>query len=155
MTRFRKLSFKNMSHRRRGSRTDAPPSPGQGSSSDSSRLPPFAGYERLDTGEVVADLATHSQVELTAIESFESSHRDRTAVLNKLRYLRGSEPIAHYDGLDLEALATAIGGADDATLVRMRTYERKFQNRSEVLEPVADALRAHRLAVGSASVGSA
>jgi hypothetical protein len=149
MTRFRKLSFRNMSGSRRGSPNGAPPSKGQGSS-DSSRLPPFAGYERLDPGEVVADLATHSQVELTAIESFESSHRDRTAVLNKLRYLRGSEPIPHYDGLDLEALATAIVDADDATLVRMRTYERKFQNRAEVLEPVADALRAHRLAVGGA-----
>jgi hypothetical protein len=150
MTSFRKLSFKNMSHRHRGSPDDAPASKGQGSSSDRSRLPPFAGYERLDAGEIVADLSTHSQVELTAIERFESSHRDRTAVLNKLRYLRGSEPFPDYDGLDREALATVIGDADGATLVRVRTYERKFQNRTEVLEPVADALRAHRLAVGDA-----
>jgi hypothetical protein len=150
MTSFRKLSFKNMRHRHRGSPDGAPPSKRQGSSSDSSRLPPFAGYERLDGDEIVADLSTHSQVELTAIERFESSHRDRKAVLNKLRYLRGSEPIPDYDGLDSEALSRAIGDADGATLVRVRTYERKFQNRTEVLEPVADALRAHRLAVGNA-----
>jgi hypothetical protein len=148
MTRFRKLSFKNMSHRHRSSPDGAPQ--GQGSSSDSPRLPPFAGYERLDAGEIVADLATHSQVELTAIERFESSHRDRTAVRNKLRYLRGSEPIPYYDGLDCEALATVIGNADEATLVRVRTYERKFQNRAEVLDPLADAMRAHRPAVGNA-----
>ena len=149
LTSFRNLSFKNMSHRHRGSPDGAPVSKGQGSSSDSSRLPPFAGYERLDAGELVADLSTHSQVELTAIETFESSHRHRTAVLNKLRYLRGSEPIPDYDGLDPEALAAVIRNSDDATLVRVRTYERKFQNRAEVLDPVADALRAHRVAVGN------
>jgi hypothetical protein len=150
MTSFRRLSFKTMFHPQRGSPGSPPLSEGHGSSSDQPSLPPFAGYERLDAREIVADLSTHSQVELTAIERFESSHRDRTAVRNKLRYLRGSEPIPDYDGLDPEAIAAAIRDADEATLVRVRIYERKFQNRTEVLDPVADALRAHRQAVGDA-----
>ncbi len=144
MTSFRRVSFRSLLHQR-GSAGATPISRGHRSPSDSP--PPFAGYERLGAGEIIADLAAHSQVELSAIERFESSHRDRTAVRNKLRYLRGSEPIPDYDGLDREALAEAIGAADLATLLRVRTYERKFQNRTEVLDPVAEALRAHRQAI--------
>jgi len=104
----------------------------------------ITGYERLDDHEVVVELSKRSQLELGAIESFERSHRERPAVIDKLRYLRGPEPLPDYDALSTEDVVAAIDSADDATLGRMRVYERKFQRRPDVLGPVADALRARR-----------
>jgi hypothetical protein len=92
----------------------------------------------------VSDLSKHSQVELTEIETFERSHEARPEVLDKLRYLRGPEPLSNYDNLSAEAISAEIGDIDVATLRRIRVYERKFQHRPSVLDPVADALRERR-----------
>ena len=101
---------------------------------------PFAGYERLDTRQVVDGLRDHSQVELEAIEGYERSHKDREPVLDKLRWMRGSEPMPGYDALSREEIATALSGADLATIKGVRRYERKFANRRDVMEGVAGAL---------------
>jgi len=102
---------------------------------------PFAGYDRLDASQVVNVLSDHSQVELEAVESYERSHGGREAVLNKLRYMRGSEPFPTYDALSVEEILVAIEEADLETIDRVRGYERKFANRRRVLEAVA---RVHR-----------
>jgi hypothetical protein len=102
---------------------------------------PFAGYDRLDDKQVVHELRDHSQVELEAVESYERSHQDRPPVLNKLRYMRGSEPFPGYDALSVEEVVTALKEADLATITKVRGYERKFANRRDVLEEVA---RVHR-----------
>lgn len=105
---------------------------------------PLEGFERLNDHEVVSELSKHSQVELEEIETFERSHQDRPVVLDKLRYLRGPEPLSDYDSLSAEAIGAEIGEIDVATLRRIRVYERKFQHRPSVLDPVADALRERR-----------
>ncbi len=102
---------------------------------------PFAGYGRLDDRQVVDGLSDHSQVELEAIESYERSHRNREAVLNKLHYMRGREPLPGYDARSAEEIATALKEADLATVKSVRSYERKFANRRDVLEEVD---RVHR-----------
>ena len=117
----------------------------QGDGQDDGQLP-IAGYSGLDRRELMAELPKHSQVELTAVDAYERSHKNRSAVLDKLRYLRGPEPLSGYDALGdklggkevLEALA----GADLATLhkTQTRTYERKFQHRPDVLNEL-DRLR--------------
>jgi hypothetical protein len=101
---------------------------------------PFAGYDRLDDRQVIDRLSDHSQIELEAVESYERSHEDRKPVLDKLRYLRGSEPLPGYDALSVEEIVTEFKDADLATIKKVRGYERKFANRSEVLEEV---VRAH------------
>jgi hypothetical protein len=98
---------------------------------------PFAGYDRLDDRQVVEGLSDHSQIELEAVESFERSHQNRVPVLDKLRYMRQSEPLAGYDALSVEEIATALQDADLATITKVRGYERKFANRPAVLEEVA------------------
>ena len=98
---------------------------------------PFAGYDRLDDRQVVDGLSDHSQLELEAVESYERSHQDRQQVLNKLRYMRGSEPLPGYDGLSVEEIVSALEDADVATIDKVRGYERKFANRPGVLEEVA------------------
>lgn len=102
---------------------------------------PFAGYDRLDGTQIAKVLSDHSQIELEAVEAYERSHEGREAVLNKLRYMRGSEPFPAYDALTVEEILAALEEADLETIDRVRGYERKFANRPRVLETVA---RVHR-----------
>jgi hypothetical protein len=107
---------------------------------------PFAGYDRLDATQIAKVLSDHSQIELEAVESYERSHRGREVVLNKLRYMRGSEPFPGYDALSVEEILAALEEADLETIGRVRGYERKFANRPRVLRAVA-GVRRSRLAV--------
>jgi hypothetical protein len=99
--------------------------------------PPFAGYDRLDQGQVIDELADHSQIELEAVEGYERSHKRREAVLDKLHWMRGPEPIPGYDALSVEEIVAALADADLATVKKVRAYERKFAHRRDVLEEVA------------------
>jgi uncharacterized protein (DUF433 family) len=98
-------------------------------------------YDRLNTRQVVAQLAQRSQSELASIETHERSHEDRPEVLNKLRYLRGDEPLPDYDTLDAEQISTALDGADLDTAKLVREYERKFKRRSSVIDAVMQATK--------------
>jgi hypothetical protein len=102
--------------------------------------PPFPGYDRLDARKVIDALSDHSQIELEAVEAYERSHKRREPVLDKLRYMRGSEPLPGYDALSVEEIVSALERADPATIQRVRGYERKFAKRPAVLEAV---VRAH------------
>ena len=57
-------------------------------------------------------------------------------MLDKLRYMRGSEPFAGYDALSVEEIVAALEEADLATIKKVRGYERKFANRRDVLDAV-------------------
>jgi hypothetical protein len=107
---------------------------------------PFDGYDRLNAEKVVKGLSDHSQVELEAVESYERSHKDREPVLNKLRYMRGSEPFSGYDALSVDEILAALEEADMETIKKVRAYERKFANRALVLEEVARVHQARRAA---------
>ena len=67
-------------------------------------------------------------------------------VFDKLRYLRGQEPLQDYDALGVKEILAGLEGADSKTLQTTRVYERKFQNRPDVLDEVATALRERRAA---------
>jgi hypothetical protein len=119
-----------------------PESPGGAQADPAADAPlPFAGYDDLDDREVVEGLSDHSQTELEAAESYERCHEDREPVMNKLRYMRGREPLPGYDALGVEEIKAALKEADLATVKKVRGYERKFANRPDVLEEVG---RAHR-----------
>jgi hypothetical protein len=100
-------------------------------------------YAKLNERQAVAELARLNQTELTAIEQFERSHREREPLLNKLRYLRQPEPLPGYDGLEPDGIAEALAEADAETVKAVREYERKFRNRPTV--NVAIAVAIHRL----------
>lgn len=110
------------------------------SETDDSQLP-IPGYDRIKDKDLIAELSKHSQAELAAIETYERSHKERLAVFDKLRYLRGQEPLQRYDALSVKEILAGLEGADTATLQRTRVYERKFQRRPDVLEEVGTALR--------------
>jgi hypothetical protein len=108
-------------------------------SSDSTKSvdPPFAGYDRLNDRELMDQLSHHTQAELEAAENYERAHKNRLPVLDKLRYMRGREPLPGYDAMSVEEIVAALREADLATLNAVRGYERKFGNRPDVLEEVA------------------
>lgn len=99
---------------------------------------PIPGYDQLQDKEISDQLAQRSQVELASIETYERAHANRPAVLNKLRYMRGGEPLPGYDDLTTEQIATELADADARTVRAVRDYERKFQHRRSVLD---EALR--------------
>jgi hypothetical protein len=102
---------------------------------------PIAGYDRLRADRVTEQLHQLSQSELASIEAHERSHQDRQEVLDKLRYLRGSEPLPDYDGLDAGEVSTALKSADLDAITRVREYEMKFQRRDDVLGELARVRR--------------
>ena len=135
-------------------RSTDPPQPPRDTPADSAGEAelPFAGYDRLDDRDVVKGLSKHSQVELDAVESYELSHQKRVPVLDKLRYMRQREPFAGYDALGAAEIVAALKEADMATIKKVRSYERKFANRSAILEEV---VRVHHQLRASQPTGAA
>ena len=105
---------------------------------------PVEGYDRLKPRELKNSFSSHSQDELEDIEHYERANKKRPAILDKLRFMRGRQPLPGYDQLPPEAIGQALSEADMPTIKRIRDYERKFQNRPEVLEEVARLQRLNR-----------
>jgi hypothetical protein len=116
-----------------------------------------AGPDELDGEQLIAQLSDLSQVELTAFEAHERSHRNRSAVLNRLRWLRGSEPLPGYDALESDEIVRGLADADAATVKAVRSYERHHRNRRDVLVGAAGVLPTARPSAGQtrASEGKA
>jgi hypothetical protein len=109
---------------------------------------PISDYDQLGDKEVGDRLSQLSQVELAAVETYERAHGNRPVVLDKLRYMRGSEPLPGYDALTPEQIAAALARADAGTVRAVRDYERKFQHRQSVLDEAARVLPASRASAG-------
>jgi hypothetical protein len=103
---------------------------------------PIPGYSQLKDKQIADRLSQLSQVELATVETYERAHAARPVVLDKLRYMRGSEPLPGYDTLTTEQIAKALAGADAETVRAVRDYERKFQHRQPVLDEAARLLPA-------------
>jgi len=112
---------------------------------------PISGYDRLKAKEVAEQLSQLSQIELAAVEAYERAHEARPVVLDKLRYMRGSEPLPGYDALTSEQIATALVGADAETVKAVRDYEHKFQHRQSVLDEAARVLPGSQASAGEES----
>jgi hypothetical protein len=123
------------------------PGSAEASSADEQRLP-IARYDQLDAKQVVSQLSHLSQVELAAVEAHERSHGDRPAVLNRLRWLRGSEPLPGYDALDSDAIVRALADVDAATVKAVRSYERHHRDRRELRAEAARVLPTARASAG-------
>jgi hypothetical protein len=102
---------------------------------------PIKGYDKLEGRDLYAALRLKSQDELALVDSYERSHQNRAAVLDKLRYLRNDEPLDGYDRLDADGVVAALGGSDMPTLGAVRTYEVKLRDRPQVLSRLAELRR--------------
>jgi hypothetical protein len=111
----------------------------EASSPDEDQLP-ITNYDSLDAKQLRPHLSPLSQVELAAIESYELAHQARPVVLNRLHWLKGSEPVPDYDALGTEEIVRALAEADTETVKAVREYERHHQDRNEVRAEVTRAL---------------
>jgi|1185.fasta_scaffold04632_3 hypothetical protein len=98
---------------------------------------PIDGYDGLDARRLLGQLPSRSQAELASIDSYERSHQDRRAVLDKVRYLRREEPFGGYDRLDADEILAVLADADMRTLAAVRDYEAPRRARADVLARVA------------------
>jgi hypothetical protein len=57
------------------------------------------------------------------VEAYERSHKNRPEVLDKLRYLRTTEPLPGYDALTPAQIAEELAGADAETVKAVRDYD--------------------------------
>ena len=101
---------------------------------------PIPSYDQLKDKEISDQLSQLSQVDLALIETYERENANRPAVLEKLRYMRGSEPLPGYDDLTPDEIAAALAGANAKTVRAVRDYERKFGRRRSVLDEAARVL---------------
>ncbi len=122
----------------RGGASTADPSGAAGPPHDGTL--PFEGYDRLEQNAVAARLRSLSQAEMEAVEDYERAHGARPYVLDKLRYMRTTEPLPGYDKLSPEQIADVLGSADAETVKAIRDYERKFANRLQVMQEAARVL---------------
>jgi len=110
---------------------------------------PIQGYDGLGITELFAELRMRSQADLTEVEAHERSHQDRRPVIDKLRYLRGREPVAGYDEMSPDQILAGYADADIPALHDARGYEQKMRHRPEVLEGLGDLRRARRAGDGT------
>jgi hypothetical protein len=123
------------------------PGPAETTSADEQRLP-IARYDQLDGKQLIPQLSHLSQVELAARDAHERSHRERPVVLNRLGWLRGSDPLPGYDALESDEIVRALAGADAATVRAVRSYERHHRDRREVWAEAARVLPTARASAG-------
>jgi hypothetical protein len=119
-----------------------------GTSSPDEHQLPISGYDGLKDKQIADQLSQLSQEELATVETYERAHEGRPVVLDKLRYMRGSEPLPGYDALTSEQIAEALAGADAETVKAVRDYERKFQHRQSVLDEAARVLPSSEASAG-------
>jgi hypothetical protein len=135
--------LRNRSPREQASAPDS----AEASSADEQRLP-IARYDQVDGKQLIPQLTQLSQVELAAVEAHERSHRERPVVLNRLRWLRGNEPLPGYDALDSDEIVGALADADAATVKAVRSYERHHRDRRDVRAEVARVIRTAQASAG-------
>jgi hypothetical protein len=121
-----------------GASKDPAPTAEEGSAVESDL--PIARFDHTSDKELTDQLSGLSQTQLAEVEEYERSHKERPAVLAKLRYLRTSEPLPGYDTLANDEIFAALEGADGETIKAVRDYEKKFQRRRAVLDETARLL---------------
>jgi ferritin-like metal-binding protein YciE len=96
--------------------------------------PPIAGYDDLKAADVVERLPGLSQEQLAAVARYERARDARSTVLERIDALTGDEPWDGYDAGSVQDVRAALRDADEATVDRVRDYERRHKARAGVLE---------------------
>ena len=90
-------------------------------------------YDELTAEDIAGRLPALSQIDLAKVDAYERRNQRRTTVLARITALRGDEPWAGYDELNVQEIRAALDDADDDRVARARTYERAHKNRAGVL----------------------
>jgi hypothetical protein len=93
---------------------------------------PIPGYDNFSVHELMTEFHRHTQEQLDACEEYERSHKNRTAVLDKLAYMHTRQPWPGYDDMSEDEVIARLESSDDVTIKAVRDYERKFARRPRV-----------------------
>ncbi len=100
---------------------------------------PVKNHDKVPIAKFNAKLSGYSQADLERIEEYERAHQNRGKIIDKLKWMRGPEPVAGYDAMSPEEVVTLLGTADAEDTRQIRSYEQKFGNRSPVMAAVNTA----------------
>ena len=106
----------------------------------------IAARERLERSDRSLALVLSNPIVMRIFQK--RAHAARPVVLDKLRYMRGGEPLSGYDTLTTEQIAKALARADAETVKAVRDYERKLQRRQSALDETARVLPTSRASAG-------
>jgi ferritin-like metal-binding protein YciE len=94
----------------------------------------ISSYDKLTAAEVLDRLGDLSQIELAKVDAYERRNGDRSTILDKIVILRGQEPWAGYDELNVEEIRTVLSDSGEDRLGEVRSYERSHKNRAGVIQ---------------------
>jgi ferritin-like metal-binding protein YciE len=95
---------------------------------------PIQRYRSLSTEEIVTELSNLSETDLGKIDSYERKNRNRSAILSRIRVLRGQEPWPGYDELTVPEVEAVLNEGDYERARDVLVYERAHKNRPEVIQ---------------------
>jgi ferritin-like metal-binding protein YciE len=90
-------------------------------------------YDSRNADEIVKQLSGLSQVDLAKVDAYERRHENRTTVLERIDSLRGDEPWAGYDELNVADVQSVLDEGDEVRARRVLAYERAHKNRAGVI----------------------
>jgi ferritin-like metal-binding protein YciE len=94
---------------------------------------PIPSYESLTAEDIAGRLRELSQVDLAKVEVYERKTHGRTTVLERAESLRGNEPWAGYDDMNVQEIVERLRDGDDDLAARTRDFERAHKDRATVL----------------------
>ena len=94
---------------------------------------PIHRYRSLSAEEIVGKLSELSETDLGKVDSYERKNKNRSAVLSRIRVLRGEEPWPGYDELPVAEIEAVLNEGDDQRAQDVLVYERAHKNRPEVI----------------------
>ena len=95
---------------------------------------PIKDYDEQTAADITARLKGFSQRELRLIDAYERKHDNRATITDKIAKLTGEEPWSGYDEQSVDAITTALTGADARTAQQVKAYERDHKARAGVID---------------------
>jgi hypothetical protein len=94
---------------------------------------PIAEYQSLTINQIIERLPALTQAQLATLHGFETAHANRSRVLTKIQALGENEPWPGYDTMTVKEIRNRLSDADPAVARAARDYERRHQNRGDLL----------------------
>ncbi len=95
---------------------------------------PITDYDKQTADAIASKLNGFSQRELRMIGAYEAKRENRATILDRIAKLTGDEPWSGYDEQTVDAITSALAGADAETARKVLAYERDHKSRSTVVD---------------------
>ncbi len=95
---------------------------------------PIADYDKQTAEDITSRLNGFSQRELRMIDAYERKRENRATITDRIAKLTGEEPWSGYDEQSVDAITTALTGADARTAQQVKAYERDHKARAGVID---------------------